>query len=116
MFKSVQDKVWAFDAEWVPDPLTGRAVYGLPAELPDEEIVAEMWRRGGASEEEPRPYLKTVLCRVVSISVLAPAPLLANVVATALRSMYWVPAMPSSVSFFDLTVMKSKPGSTLATT
>jgi predicted PolB exonuclease-like 3'-5' exonuclease len=71
MFKSVQDKVWAFDAEWVPDPVTGRAVYRLPAELSDEEVVAEMWRRGGASEEEPRPYLKTVMCRVVSISVLA---------------------------------------------
>lgn len=71
MFKSVQDKVWAFDAEWVPDPLTGRAVYGLPAELSDDEVVAEMWLRGGASEEEPRPYLKTVMCRVVSISVLA---------------------------------------------
>ena len=71
MFKSVQDKVWAFDAEWVPDPVTGRAVYGLPPELQDDEVVAEMWRRGGASEEEPRPYLKTVVCRVVSISVLA---------------------------------------------
>ena len=44
MFKSVQDKVWAFDAEWVPDPVTGRAVYRLPAELSDEEVVAEMWR------------------------------------------------------------------------
>ncbi|HIC68363.1 MAG TPA: hypothetical protein EYO90_02400 [Candidatus Latescibacteria bacterium] len=71
MFKSVQDKVWVFDAEWVPDPVTGRAVYGLPAELPDDEVMAEMWRQGGASEEGPRPYLKTVMCRVVSISVLA---------------------------------------------
>ena len=71
MFKSVQDKVWVFDTEWVPDPVTGRAVYGLPAELPDDEVMAEVWRQGGASEEEPRPYLKTVMCRVVSISVLA---------------------------------------------
>jgi predicted PolB exonuclease-like 3'-5' exonuclease len=30
-----------------------------------------MFRRGGATEEEPRPYLKTVLCRLVSISAVA---------------------------------------------
>ena len=71
MFKSVKDRVWAFDAEWVPDPQTGRAVYGLDAELADEEVVAHMWQRGGATENEPRPYLKTILCQVVSISVLA---------------------------------------------
>ncbi|MFH1571656.1 MAG: 3'-5' exonuclease, partial [Gemmatimonadota bacterium] len=33
-------------------------------------VVAEMWRRGGATEEEPRPYLKTILCRVVSIAAV----------------------------------------------
>ena len=71
MFKSVKDIVWAFDAEWVPDPATGRAVYDLPQELSDEAVMAEMWRRGGATDENPRPYLKTILCRVVSISVMA---------------------------------------------
>ena len=71
MFKTLQDRVWAFDAEWVPDAPTGRAVYGLPAELSDQQVVAEMWKRAGSNEEEPRPYLKTVMCRVVSISVLA---------------------------------------------
>ena len=55
MFKSVQDNVWAFDAEWVPDPVTGRVVYGLPAELSNEEVVMEMWRLGGASEVSPDP-------------------------------------------------------------
>ena len=71
MFKSVKDIVWAFDAEWVPDPATGRAVYDLPQEPSDEAVMAEMWRRGGATDENPRPYLKTMLCRVVSISVMA---------------------------------------------
>lgn len=73
MFKRVHDRVWAFDAEWVPDPLTGRAVYGLPEEMADEAVVEEMWQRGGATEEDPRPYLKTVLCRVVSIAVVTRA-------------------------------------------
>lgn len=70
MFKRVHEKVWAFDAEWVPDPHTGRIVYGLPASMDDRQVMAEMWVRGGGTEEEPRPYLKTVLCRVVSIAMV----------------------------------------------
>jgi predicted PolB exonuclease-like 3'-5' exonuclease len=69
MLKLFHDEVWAFDAEWVPDPVTGRAVYGLVKET-DGEVIAEMWRQGGATPEEPRPYLKTILCRVASISVV----------------------------------------------
>ncbi len=29
-----------------------------------------MWAHGGATEQEPRPYLKTMLCRVVSVAVV----------------------------------------------
>ncbi len=70
MFKTVADPLWAFDAEWVPDPAAGRLLYGLSPETPDEEVVAEMWKQGGATEEDPTPYLKTVLCRVVSIAAV----------------------------------------------
>jgi predicted PolB exonuclease-like 3'-5' exonuclease len=68
MLKSVSPELWAFDAEWVPDPASGRAAYALPVSMRDDEVVDEMWRRGGATESEPRPYLKTVLCRIVSIA------------------------------------------------
>lgn len=70
MFKSVFDKVWAFDCEWVPDPAAGRALYGAPAELPDAEVLAHMWRQAGASDDDPMPFLKTVVCRVVSIAAV----------------------------------------------
>jgi predicted PolB exonuclease-like 3'-5' exonuclease len=70
MFKSIQSKVWVFDVEWVPDPVAGRLLYQLPDAMSEEDVVQEMWREGGATEEEPMPYLKTVLCRVVSISAL----------------------------------------------
>lgn len=70
MIKRFERKVWAFDAEWVPDPVSGRLAYGLGEAPPDEEVVDEMWRRGGAIAENPRPYLKTVLCRVVSIAAV----------------------------------------------
>ena len=70
MFKEVGTKVWAFDAEWVPDPVAGRRLYGLPDDMPDRDVVQEMWRRGGASEEDPMPFLKTIVCRVVSIAAV----------------------------------------------
>lgn len=68
MLKSVARELWAFDAEWVPDPTSGRAVYGLSPSVSDSEVLNEMWRRGGATEADPHPYLKTVLCRLVSIA------------------------------------------------
>ncbi|MEO7962953.1 MAG: 3'-5' exonuclease [Gemmatimonadaceae bacterium] len=68
MIKLVHKEVWAFDAEWVPDPLTGRLVYDIGDDVSDEDVVSAMWRNGGASPENPRPYIKTVLCRVVSVA------------------------------------------------
>lgn len=70
MFKLVAKHVWAFDAEWVPDPLSGRLAYDCAAEWDDDAVVEEMWRHGGATSEIPRPYLKTVLCRVVSVAAV----------------------------------------------
>ena len=76
MLRSVPDHVWAFDLEWVPDLASGRRAYDLPATLPDDEVYAAMWAGAksgagaGATEEEPRPYLKTMLCRVVSMAVV----------------------------------------------
>ncbi|MCU0647176.1 MAG: 3'-5' exonuclease [Gemmatimonadaceae bacterium] len=70
MLKKVFDEVWAFDAEWVPDPVTGRRTYGLPADMSDDDVLAHMYREGGATEENPRPFLKTMVCRVVSVAAL----------------------------------------------
>lgn len=71
MFKTVGPRVWAFDAEWIPDPVAGRVVYGIPDSVTDPgEIMQVMWERGGASEEDPTPFLKTVLCRIVSIAAV----------------------------------------------
>lgn len=70
MLKSIADEVWAFDAEWVPDPVAGRLLYNLPESMSDWEVVQAMWRHNGATAEDPRPYLKTILCRVVSIATV----------------------------------------------
>lgn len=71
MIKSVMQRVWAFDAEWVPDPEAGRLLYGVPDSVRDpHEVMRIMWERGGATAEDPTPYLKTVVCRVVSIAAV----------------------------------------------
>ncbi len=70
MFKAMHSKVWVFDVEWVPDPTAGRLLYQLPESLSDGEVMQEMWKMGGATDEDPMPYLKTVLCRVVSIAAV----------------------------------------------
>lgn len=70
MLRPPHHTIWAFDAEWVPDPATGRRVLDLPKEVPDADVLSRMWAKGGATEENPRPYLKTVLCRVVSLAAV----------------------------------------------
>ena len=71
MIKKVHSRVWAFDIEWIPDLLAGRLLYDIPASVSDpEEIMQIMWREGGATEEDPTPFLKTVVCRIVSIAAV----------------------------------------------
>ena len=70
MFRDVKSRVLAFDMEWVPDPESGKAAYELPDDMSDREVVEFMWKQGGASEEEPMPFLKMVLSRIVSISMV----------------------------------------------
>lgn len=71
MIRDVKDRVWAFDCEWVPDPLAGRLVYEIPDNVTSpREVMQVMWDRGGATEDDPMPFLKTVLCRIVSIAAV----------------------------------------------
>lgn len=70
MFKTVKENVWAYDVEWVPDVKAGQMLYGAGSELTDEEVMSVMWRNGGATAENPQPYLKTVMCRIASIAVV----------------------------------------------
>jgi hypothetical protein len=30
VIKNIQKQVWAFDAEWIPDPFAGRLLYDIP--------------------------------------------------------------------------------------
>jgi len=70
MIKSVPSELWAFDCEWVPDLQAGRLLYHLPDDLPSQEVLRIMWEQGGATPENPTPFLRTLFCRVVSIATV----------------------------------------------
>ncbi|KAA3599322.1 MAG: hypothetical protein DWQ06_10435 [Calditrichaeota bacterium] len=70
MFRSIKNETWVFDCEWVPDPLVGRVLYKLDESLSDAEVIKVMREKGGATKENPKPFLKLVLCRIVSISAV----------------------------------------------
>ena len=70
MIKNVMKRVWAFDIEWIPDPIAGRILYDLSEDTRVEDVMKVMWERGGATEEDPTPFLKTAVCRVVSVAAL----------------------------------------------
>ena len=69
MFKTIAPCLFSFDIEWIPDPLSAEILYGVSGEgAPgNEDAMRRLWMEAGATEEMPQPYLKTVLCRIVSI-------------------------------------------------
>lgn len=115
MIKKINKKVWAFDVEWVPDPLAGRLLYKLPDDMPDREVLREMWYMGGASEEEPMPFLKTTICKVVSLSMVTRHEEKSGEIKVELHSLPSLPVNPSEtdekyiVSTFLETLGKHKP-------
>ena len=98
MFKSVKNEVWAFDAEWVPDPQAGRALYELSDEMADEAVVTEMWRKNGATEEVPQPFLKLAISRVVSIALVRRTERADGKITVDLRSRPKDPSNPEDCS------------------
>jgi len=70
MLKTIQKEVWAFDCEWVPDTRSGILLLDLPPATPPRRVMEAMWAHGGATAEDPKPFLKTVLCRIVSIAAV----------------------------------------------
>lgn len=70
MLRPIPARVWVFDVEWVPDPATGWRTLGLDSASPEASVLEALWAHGGASVADPRPYLKTVLCRVVSLAAV----------------------------------------------
>jgi len=90
MFKTIGKQVWAFDCEWIPDANAGRLLFNLGSAVPDMEVWKAMWAAGGATEEDPTPFLKMIQCRVVSIAAV----IRKNTPDGAKLNLLWLPKTP----------------------
>ena len=72
MFKfGIPELVLFFDLEWVPDAAAAQRMYDLPDDVTEIEAMKALWERAGATVENPRPFLKYLYSRVVSIAFLS---------------------------------------------
>jgi predicted PolB exonuclease-like 3'-5' exonuclease len=61
-----------FDMEWVPDAEGACRVYGLPPETTEKDAIQHLWKQTkGYSEDCPRPFVKYLFSRIVSIAFLS---------------------------------------------
>lgn len=74
MLKSeIHDPVWFFDLEWVPDAAGAIRLFDLPPETTEIEAIEKLWQEtsGYDAEKMPRPFVKYLFSRVVSIAFLS---------------------------------------------
>ena len=73
MLKKIAESVFSFDIEWIPDPKSAEILLkSPPSSGPDVEAATSfeaLWAdaRKADDPEDFQPYLKTILCRIVSI-------------------------------------------------
>lgn len=74
MLKLLSDAVFSFDVEWIPDPKSAEVLHhSTPVDGPCPEAknsFEALWA-GARKEGDPddfQPYLKTILCRIVSLA------------------------------------------------
>jgi predicted PolB exonuclease-like 3'-5' exonuclease len=62
-----------FDLEWVPDAAGAKRLFDLPDETTEIEAMQVLWEHSPQykAEENPRPFLKYMFSRVVSIAFMS---------------------------------------------
>jgi len=74
MLKSpIQDLALFFDLEWVPDAAGSRRLFELDEDSTELEAMEALWKHSPQydAEKNPRPFLKYMFSRVVSIAFLS---------------------------------------------
>ena len=74
MLKSpIQELALFYDLEWVPDAAGAKRLFDLPDETTEIEAMEHLWEHSPQYkvEENPRPFLKYMFSRVVSIAFLS---------------------------------------------
>ena len=69
----IHELVLYFDLEWVPDAAGAKRLFDLPDETTELEAMQALWEHSPSydAEKMPRPFLKYMFSRVVSIAFLS---------------------------------------------
>jgi len=69
----IHDPTWFFDLEWVPDAAGAIRLYDLPPDTDELSAMERIWKdtKGYDAIDCPRPFVKYLFSRVVSISFLS---------------------------------------------
>jgi predicted PolB exonuclease-like 3'-5' exonuclease len=69
----IHDPAWFYDLEWVPDAAGAIRLFDLPPDTPELEAMEKLWEytSGYNAETCPRPFVKYLFSRVVSIAFLS---------------------------------------------
>ena len=62
-----------FDLEWVPDAASAKRLFDLPEATTEIEAMESLWKHSSKydAKTNPRPFLKYMFSRVVSIAFLS---------------------------------------------
>jgi predicted PolB exonuclease-like 3'-5' exonuclease len=97
MLKSqIPDLVLFFDMEWVPDAAGARRLFDLPSEMSELEAMQRLWEsaKDYSLENNPRPFLKYMFSRVVSIAYMSRKPVFIDGERTVEFGIHSLPALP----------------------
>jgi predicted PolB exonuclease-like 3'-5' exonuclease len=90
----LHDRTWFYDLEWIPDPRGAKRLLDLAEEMPDDEAINELWKHCGADDANPRPFVKYLFSRVVSIAFLSRNIVFRDGSKTVEFQLYSLPKLP----------------------
>lgn len=70
MIRTIGETVVAFDCEWIPDAASARLLLPDTEGLSEAALLERLWAHNGATEAEPRPFVRLMQSRVVSVAML----------------------------------------------
>lgn len=70
MIRLIGKTLIAFDCEWIPDTQSARLLFPDMENADDPTLLKKLWESNGATEENPKPFVRLMQSRVVSIAMM----------------------------------------------
>ncbi|MFN0277363.1 MAG: hypothetical protein ACKVRN_02050 [Pyrinomonadaceae bacterium] len=85
-----------FDLEWVPDASGAKRLFELPDETTELEAMQVLWEQSPQynTDTNPRPFLKYMFSRVISIAFLSRKPIFRDGIQEVEFSLNSLPSLP----------------------